>query len=87
MTIRPPSVGPATAARPATTPLIANAEPRFSGGNSGSTIASGCGVSSAAPKPWIARAAISVPGLSDRPQAIDASVNSAVPTRKTLRGP
>ena len=41
----------------------------------------------APPKPWIERAAISMPFVSARPQASDASVNSVMPARKSRRCP
>ena len=37
--------------------------------------------------PWIERAAISMPFVSARPQASDASVNSVMPARKSRRCP
>ena len=46
-----------------------------------------CGVMSAAPTPWAARAAISIPIEPDRPQSSDVSVKMTRPTMKTGRGP
>jgi hypothetical protein len=41
----------------------------------------------APPQPWIARAATSAPCVGASPQASEASVNSATPTRNMRRGP
>src|SRR5260370_27018842 len=45
------------------------------------------GVSSAAPSPWPARAAISAVAVGARPLASDAAVNTARPARKIRRLP
>ena len=48
---------------------------------------SAAGVSSAAPSPWPARAAISAPAADARPLASDAAVNNVRPARKIRRLP
>ena len=69
VTSRPPRVGPAIVATPATAPQMPNAAPRRSAGKTVVMIASVCGISSAAPTPCTARNAISRPGVGARPQA------------------
>ena len=61
VTSSPPRVGPAIVATPATAPQTPNAAPRRSGGNVMVTMASVCGISIAAPRPWTARKPISQP--------------------------
>ena len=87
LTSRPPRVGPAIVATPATAPQMPNAAPRRSGGNTVVRMASVCGSSSAAPTPCAARKATSQPTLGDRPQAAEASVNKITPTMNSLRCP
>jgi hypothetical protein len=48
---------------------------------------SAAGVSSAAPSPWLALAAISAPAAGAMPLASDAAVNTVRPTRKIRRLP
>ena len=57
--MKPPRVGPATVATPATAPQMPNAAPRFSDGKIIVMTDSVCGVSSAPPTPCAIRAAIS----------------------------
>lgn len=44
-------------------------------------------MTAAAPTPWTARAAMSISGLVERADAIDAAVNTAMPQRNTRRRP
>ncbi len=87
VTSRPPSVGPAIVATPATAPQIPNAAPRRSGGKTIVSSASVCGISSAAPAPCTARNAISQPTVGEKPHAADASVNRATPMMNMFRWP
>ena len=87
VTSRPPRVGPAIVARPATAPQMPNAAPRRSGGNVIVTMASVCGISMAAPRPWTARKPISQPTPGANPQAAEAAVNTAIPATNMVRGP
>ena len=87
VTSRPPRVGPAIVARPATAPQMPNAAPLRSGGNVIVTMASVCGISMAAPRPWTARKPISQPAPGANPQAAEAAVNSAIPATNMVRGP
>ena len=84
---KPPTAGPSAvviAAAPAQVPI---ARPRISCGKAAEMIARLCGTISAAPTPWIARAATSqaVPGASAH--AIDAPAKTSVPATNTRRRP
>ena len=57
------------------------------GGRAAEPAPGAAGVSSAAPTPWPALAAISAPATGARPLASDAAVNNASPVRKTRRLP
>ena len=84
----PPTSGPpdSAAAAPAAHQPIARA--RSAGAaNAWLRRISEHGTRTAAPKPWIARAAISAPMLGARPHAADAVVKSAKPATKTRRAP
>ncbi len=87
VTSSPPSVGPAMVATPATAPQMPKAAPRLSAGNTMVSKASVWGISSAAPRPWTARKAMSQPGVGASPQAADATVKSAIPAKNTVRWP
>jgi hypothetical protein len=87
LTSRPPRVGPATVARPATAPQTPKAAPRRSAGKTMVTMASVCGISMAAPSPWTARKAISQPAPGASPQAAEAIVNTVTPSANMVRGP
>ena len=63
------------------------AAPRFSGGNAWDSSARPSGISSAAPAPCTARAAISVPTSGASAQAADASENSTSPAANQVRRP
>ena len=80
-TSTPPSSGPTSVATPAVAPHRLIALPRWSGGNRRVMTAIVCGVMSAAPRPWNARAAMSAPIEPARPHAAEATVNTARPTR------
>ncbi len=85
VTSRPPNVGPAIVATPATAPQMPNAAPRRSAGNTMVRIASVCGIRSAAPTPCTARPAMSHPTVGENPHAADAAVKSATPMMNSLR--
>ena len=87
VTSKPPRVGPATVARPATAPQTPNAAPRRSGGKTMVTMASVCGISMAAPSPCTARKPMSAPALGANPHAADASVKTVIPAANMARGP
>ena len=86
-TSTPPSSGPVIVARPATAPHMPIAGPRLAGGNRWVMNASVCGVISAAPSPWRARAAMSISAVPDNPHHSEAAVNTTMPARKTRFGP
>ena len=86
-TIAPPTTGPTATAEPVTAPQIPIALPRWPAGEAADTSARLSGVISAAPAPWIARAAISAPEDGARAHAADAEVNSASPTVNIRRRP
>jgi len=85
--MKPPSVGPATVATPATAPHIPIAAPRLAGGNMTLMTARVCGVSIAPPTPWMTRPAISWLVSWARPQRAEAIVNTARPATNRLRWP
>ncbi len=87
VTSRPPRVGPAIVATPATAPQTPNAAPRRSGGKVLVMMVRVCGMSMAAPRPWTARNPISQPGPGAKPHAADATVNTAMPMANMIRGP
>ncbi len=74
-------------ARPATAPQMPSAAPRCSGGKTMVRIASVCGISIAASKPWTARKPISQPSAGAKPRAADAAVLTAISTTNMVRGP
>mgnify|MGYP003694124825 CR=1 FL=1 len=86
-TIRPPTVGPSASARPETPAHSPIALARSCGGNVTVMIDRVPGISSAAPTPWNARAAISWSVLCDRPQSAEASVKIARPAMKIFLRP
>jgi hypothetical protein len=63
------------------------AVPRCRGGNVAVMIDSVAGFISAAPTPWMVRAAISASALPARPQASEATVKITRPTMKISRRP
>ena len=86
-TSSPPSSGPIASPSPeipAHTPIAAGS--RF-GGNVATRIESDSGFISAAPVPWIARAATSIPELVDSAHAADEAVKIARPMMNTRRRP
>ena len=83
----PPSTGPMISASPVTPLKIPSAFPRSSGGNAALNRAIASGITSAAPAPWTARAAISHAALPDSAHATDAATNSASPATNMRRRP
>jgi hypothetical protein len=69
--IAPPRTGPLKTASPVTLLKIPSALPRRSGGNAALSIVIASGITSAAPPPWTARAAISHLALPDSAHAAD----------------
>ena len=86
-TIAPPTSGPTATATPVMALKIPIAAPRFSGGKAALRSASATGVSSAAPAPCAARAAISQPTPGASAHAADASANSPRPAAYRFRRP
>ena len=84
---QPPRNGPIAVATPPSPDQAPMALERSSGANDAWRIARLPGVSSAAPTPCSARAAIRNPASGARPQASDASANHTVPITKTFRRP
>ena len=78
-TIAPLTIGPSATAIPVTALNMPIAVPRFSGGNAAVSSASASGRMNAAPAPWTARAAISMPTLELSAHAAEAAENSAEP--------
>ncbi len=87
VTRRPPKVGPAIVATPATAPQMPSAVPRRSAGNVATMRAMVCGISMAAPSPCRARAPISSAGFWEIPHSRLATVKTATPKMKTVRCP
>ncbi len=83
----PPTVGPATVARPATADHTPKAAPRRSAGKTALIRARVCGIITAAPRPWTARAVIICPGVSTNPQTAEATVKTASPVVKVRCAP
>ena len=77
--IAPPTTGPPTTARPVIAPKMPSAQPRRSGGNAALSSASASGMTTAAPTPWTARAAISAPTPGASAHAADAAHEHAQP--------
>ncbi|KRB75611.1 hypothetical protein ASE03_16895 [Kitasatospora sp. Root187] len=86
-TTAPPTTGPSAIARPLTADQRPSAKLRIFSGTALESRVSESGMTAAAPKPWIARAAINWPLVSASPQPIEESVNSTMPSVKTLRCP
>ena len=84
---QPPRNGPIAVATPPSPDQAPMAFERSSGANDAWRIDRLPGVSSAAPAPCSARAAIRNPAFGARPQASDASANQTVPIMKTFRRP
>ena len=84
----PPSSTPAAPPAPATAPQTPSALLRSEPSRKVVvTIESAAGERIAAPRPWTARAAISVPSLSAKPPAREASAKSTSPPMNTRRRP
>ena len=75
----PPTSGPLATARPVIALNMPIAAPRRSGGNAAVRSAKPIGMTSAAPAPWTARAATSVPASGASAHAAEASANSTRP--------
>ena len=86
-TTAPPTSGPSATAIPVTALNMPIAAPRRSGGNAAESRAKPSGRTSAAPAPWIARAAISTPTLGASAQAAEASANRTRPAAYMRRRP
>ena len=86
-TSHPPRNGPTAPEMPASPDQAPMAFDRSSSRKLAWRIASAPGVRRAAPTPWRARAAMSVPISGATAQTRDASPNHVVPTRKTRRRP
>ncbi len=83
----PPTTGPLTRASPVTPLKSPRAFPRSSRGNATLSSAIASGITSAAPAPWTARAAISQPMVGASAHAADAAVNSPRPATNIRRRP
>ena len=82
----PPTIGPIATARPAIPPHAPRIAPRFSGGVSSARIVSVSGVTIAAPRPWMARAMISISVPVESAAITDATVKIDRPmTNRSLR--
>ena len=86
-TMRPPTVGPSASATPDIPAHRPIALARSWGGKVTVMIDRVPGMSSAAPTPWNARAAISCVVLCERPHSAEASVKTTRPVRKTFLRP
>ena len=86
-TTAPPMNGPLATARPVIALKTPIAAPRFSVGKAPLRSARPSGMTSAAPAPWTARAAISKPMLGASAQAAEAAENSASPAANPRRRP
>ena len=85
---QPPSSRPTAAPAPDIAAYTANA--RLRAGPAGNVVvisASAAGEASAAPRPWSARAASSVPSVVARPPSPEATAKIARPIMKILRRP
>ncbi len=85
--INPPMAGPMISANPVIPEKIPSAFARSSRPKAPLRIAIASGITSAAPAPCAARAAISASALPAKAQATDASTNSAMPAANVLRRP
>ena len=83
----PPSVGPVLTPSATKSPFIPSARPRCSGGNADVRRAGPIAMSSAAPMPCPARAAIKNGSDGARPHAAENPVNTTRPASQTLRWP
>ena len=86
-TTAPPTSGPPATASPPMAPQIPTIAPRRSGGNAAARIVRLSGVTSAAPRPWTARAPIRALALGASAHAAEASVNSSSPVTYIRRRP
>lgn len=86
-TSQPPRNGPTAVATPLSPDQAPIALPRSSDRKDASRMARLPGVSSAAPTPCKARAAIRTPEFGARPQSADATANQTTPITKSRRRP
>jgi len=86
-TTAPPTTGPIATASPLTPDQTPSARPRSRSGTACESRVSDRGITAAAPKPWTVRKVINSALVSDSPQPTEASVNTAMPTTKTVRRP
>ena len=84
---KPPSAGPKAPVIAVNPDQVPIALPRLSASNEALSSAKLPGISKAPPTPWRARAAMSIPTLMDRPQIIEAAVNTTTPITNTRRRP
>ena len=83
----PPTTGPASTAIPVTLLKMPSAQARRCGGNAAESRASASGSISAAPAPWMARAATSAPASGARAHPAEAAVNRLTPAASMRRRP
>ena len=83
----PPSTGPTATATPVVAPNAPNATPRSRPWNAEAISASAVANIAAPPMPWKARASWRKKMSWAAPQAIEPTMNSAVPITKTRRRP
>ena len=83
----PPTTGPASTAIPVTLLKMPSAQARRCGGNAAESRASASGSISAAPAPWMARAATSAPASGARAHPAEAAVNRPTPAASIRRRP
>src|SRR5699024_6220852 len=86
-TSSPPTTGPKRPDELATADQTPIAAPRLVAGKIRLITLSGCGLSSEAPKPWMARAKMSHSIVGANAHAVAANVKTAMPTKYTLRCP
>ena len=85
--MKPPSGGPSTGATSPGQTIVPIAVTRWRLSVIRSTISRPTGTIAAPPAPWTKRAAVKVHRPRDRPQRIEATVNSAIAPPTTVRGP
>ena len=84
---KPPNAGPKAPVIAVNPDQVPMARPRLSGSNEALNSAKLPGMNKAPPTPWRARAAMSMPTLTDRPQIIEARMNTSTPITNTRRRP
>jgi hypothetical protein len=86
-TTGPPNNGPSGTPTPETPAKTPSALGRSRGANAAPSSASASGITSAAPAPWTARAAISQPTSGERAHPAEAAASSPTPTQNVRRRP